>query len=517
MNLFRLHKKFEDQLKEQLGDMEYKPSTSLWDRIDADITKDGFETGVKNNLENFEQVPYSDTWEKIAAELPAEKIPNTRLKYYGLGALAFLFTIGLWVGSEWNKQELPLAVVETSTVKQPQTESVSNTSASNPKITATNTTNRVTPQTETTTQTEATTEQLKSQELRVSPLPSTKPLLTTRQNRDSRQLMKLNTSKAKQTIGSPKVKDRNSDFLDNKLPQAHSVSNNPIVSEQQASNQGKVVTEVEPIDSPIVIAQNDVREVTPAVVKQDTTNVSVTYSTNTKPDDGLTKFSVSILAGAHLCMMDYAIPSNAQFNFDENIALRKNLERADVDWSGGFLLDYRIFEKWMISSGLMMTNFTQQFDYNTVAATNPINPNETLGPVYTMDSVITGNGYTNRIKYSWTEIPLMINYNVHKGERWDLDVQAGASYAIINGVDAGMISYDNKGVFALKDKNAFPQIKNSVFVSLMPQVSYRFGDNVSVGFVPTFKYSVTSMIGNDRWVQQHPYFVGLNICLRKRF
>jgi hypothetical protein len=111
----------------------------------------------------------------------------------------------------------------------------------------------------------------------------------------------------------------------------------------------------------------------------------------------------------------------------------------------------------------------------------------------------------------------MINYNVRKGERWDLDVQAGASYAIINGVDAGMVSYDNKGVFALKDKNAFPQIKNSVFVSLMPQVSYRFGDNVSVGFVPTFKYSVASMIGNDRWVQQHPYFVGLNICLRKRF
>jgi hypothetical protein len=499
MNLFRLHKKFEDQLQEQLGDMEYKPSTSLWDRIDADITKDGFETGVKNNLENFEQVPYSDTWEKIAAELPAEKNPNTRLKYYGLGALAFLFTIGLWVGSEWNKQELPLAVVETYTVKQPQTESVSITSASNSKITATNTTNRVAPQTETTTP------------------KAPKPLLATSQNRDSRQLMKLNTSKANQSIGSPKVKDRNSDFWDNTLPQVHSVSNKAIISEQPIVNKGSVASEIEPIDLPMVTAKNDVREVTPAVEKQDTANVSVTYSTNTKSDEGLTKFSISILAGAHLCLMDYATPSNPQFNFGENIALRKNLERADVDWSGGFLLDYRISKKWMISSGLMMTNFTQQFDYNTVAATNPINPNETLGPVYTMDSVITGNGYTNRIKYSWTEIPLMINYNVRKGERWDLDVQAGASYAIINGVDAGMVSYDNKGVFALKDKNAFPQIKNSVFVSLMPQVSYRFGDNVSVGFVPTFKYSVASMIGNDRWVQQHPYFVGLNICLRKRF
>lgn len=98
-----------------------------------------------------------------------------------------------------------------------------------------------------------------------------------------------------------------------------------------------------------------------------------------------------------------------------------------------------------------------------------------------------------------------------------MDMQAGLSYAFINTVDAGIISYDNKGVFVLKNKDAFPQINSTIFVSVLPQVSYKFSEELSLGIVPSFKYSLTSIIGNTNWVQQHPYFIGMNLCLRKRF
>src|SRR5687767_7116004 len=114
MSLFRKHKKFEEQLNEQLGDMEVKPSASLWDRIDSGITSDSFENGVQSSLENFEQMPYPETWDKIAAELPEPKVANGLLKYYIVAALAVLFSAGLYIGQNWQPKPTLTAQQEPS-------------------------------------------------------------------------------------------------------------------------------------------------------------------------------------------------------------------------------------------------------------------------------------------------------------------------------------------------------------------------------------------------------------------
>lgn len=528
MNLFRRHKKFEEQLKEQLGDMEYKPSTSLWDRIDSDITKDRFETGVKSSLENFEQVPYSDTWDKIAAELPAEQLPNTRLKYFITGALAVLFSTGVWVGYKWNQQHQQSLVTATLT-KTPDVSTESGGAFAEDK-----TISEVTTSSETKTQSPTPTKTSVQRVYTAKPVPNENKVEVKRDITQPEQVEKtLTLSKHTRSSVSAQQEPFNQLVLTNNPLTDISITDRKVATESVESipkptttegsiaqnEQEKKMEGAKLVDNKTVVPQTEVREMPLFVVKQDTTPVTVTIAKekHSGEQEGLTRFSISILAGAQLGLMDYAKPKSSPYDFSNTIELRKQLERPDIDWSGGFLMDYRLTDKWMVSTGLMMTNFSQQFDYNTVSATNPVNPNETFGPVYTLDSVITGNAYTNRIKYSWTEIPVLLNYNIRRGTRWDLDIQAGASYAILNAVDAAMISYDNKGVFALKNKEAFPQLKNTVFVSVMPQVSYRFGQNVSVGFVPTFKYSVTSMIDNDRWVQQYPYFLGANICLRKRF
>lgn len=552
MNLFRKHKKFEDQLKEQLGDAEYKPSESLWDRIDSDITKDGFETGMQNSLENFEQVPYSDTWDKIAAELPEVKTGNQLFKYYGLSALTLLFAVGVWIGYEWNNQENTLIAstekpISVETTPGNEDNNTVAAESNKPAAPAAHTTNPII-QSSDVVAPEVTVKE-KEQAHETKQLTSVaKPVVT---------IPKFTNAAPKQPVGRPSKSIPNPTTAQVKLvptpapaqteksgavipppPPSVTVVNGtvPAPSKDQAfANAGtSQPTKEGQAAPPPVTAKAEETSVPPQAATTPPTDATKMASSpatptdanagNTTPEvarprqDDLTRFSISIMAGAHMCYMNYASPSDPQFNFDQNIAMRKSLERPDIDWSGAFLIDYRISPKWMVSSGMVMVNFNQQFDYNTVKANNPVNPNENYGAAYkTTDSVITGNVYSNRIKYSWTEIPLFVNYNIHRGQRWDWDMQAGVGYAFLSTVDAGMVANDNKGVFALKDKDAFPQIKNAVFVSVMPQVSYRFGQNVSVGFVPTIKYSATSIIGNERWVQQHPYFAGLNICLRKRF
>ncbi|MES2559059.1 MAG: hypothetical protein V4590_04930 [Bacteroidota bacterium] len=536
MNLFGKHKKFEDQLKEQLGDMEFKPSASLWDRIDSDITKDGFETDMQSSLENFEQVPYSDTWDKIAAELPEERIGNSLFKYYGWGALSLLFAVGVWVGYEWNKQgETLMATTESPKRAQETPDHEKNitiaTEKDLPEVTS-NTTQSL-PATQQSdavvseTAPAAAIEYNGPEDTHINPTPTftkaaqpqpkSRPATTAPQTREpelvaENRVIQVPVAPVQQHL----AMDDNSDVT----AKPSATDEIAVVTKQEPSTPATTIdARVVSTDAPpVAVTQSDAREVSANGMQPDSVTAKAIPTLAGPKAEELTRFSISILAGAHMSYMNYAKPSDPQFNFDQNIALRKQLERPDLDWSGGFLIDYRISNKWMLSTGLMMVNFNQQFHYDTLQPTVPVNPNETFGAVYeSTDSVITGNGYSNRIKYSWTEIPLFINYNVHRGQRWDIDLQAGVGYAFVSTVDAGMVGQDNKGVFALKDKSAFPQIKNSVFVSVMPQISYKFGQNVSVGFVPTFKYSATSMIGNERWVQQHPYFVGVNLCLRKRF
>ena len=88
---------------------------------------------------------------------------------------------------------------------------------------------------------------------------------------------------------------------------------------------------------------------------------------------------------------------------------------------------------------------------------------------------------------------------------------------MISSVNAEMVSYDNRGVLLIKDKNAFPGFRDNVFVMVHPTITYSLNDKVSFGVMPTFKYSLTSIVKNENWVQQNPYFIGLSVSLRRRF
>lgn len=232
----------------------------------------------------------------------------------------------------------------------------------------------------------------------------------------------------------------------------------------------------------------------------------------------LTRFSISVITGVQYCFNQLSAPSHGSVDFGNNIALRRKLETPALDWNGAFLLDYTLNKRWRISAGLMISNFSQSFDYAVVPASAAHASNEPGATVQNPnDSIISGSAYSNRIKYTWTEIPVFITYSLpHKG-RFGLDLAAGVSYGIITGVDASYVSYDNVGLLTVKDKSSFPGVKNNFFAHFNPAVTYKATDLISIGLAPTFKYSITSITGNEAWVQQRPYFMGLSLSLRKQF
>jgi len=226
-----------------------------------------------------------------------------------------------------------------------------------------------------------------------------------------------------------------------------------------------------------------------------------------------------IMVGTHLSFNHLKAPFTNRYNMDENMTLRNSLEKPMLDWSGGFYADYMLGERWRVATGIAMLNFTQQFNYNLIPAVGLTNGAAEQGvPVFNpTDSIVSGSLYNTRIRYNWTEIPLLFTYQITNGQKWNVELQAGASYAILNAVDASIISYDNTGLLQLKDKDAFPGLQNSVFIICNPTISYTLNEKVQIGLMPTFKYSLNTMINNENWVQQHPYFIGMALSLRKRF
>jgi hypothetical protein len=84
-------------------------------------------------------------------------------------------------------------------------------------------------------------------------------------------------------------------------------------------------------------------------------------------------------------------------------------------------------------------------------------------------------------------------------------------------VNAEMINFDNVGILVLSDKNSFPALQNSLFFQLNGGIYYQLNQTIELGAMPTFKYSLNSMIANESWIQQYPYLAGLTCNIRKRF
>jgi hypothetical protein len=516
MNLFKKHKTFENSLKKQIGEVEMKPSVSLWDRIDAEMEHDAFEAGIQTRVNTFEQTPYAETWHNIEAGLPKAAKPWYAPYFSFTTSVAFVMVMVWWFNAEQQQDYLPKTQQQTHITEKTASTKVSSKKGTQKKVAL------YKPQ-KSANQSSVFSSLSNIKNMGVEPKRPKSPSFKER-TKNTKFTLPISTElpiKAAQYDAIPTATEFSANNkIEIPISVLENISTLPVSAKDSVMMPtSKINVDKPPTNREQTTALQKPLEVPLLVINDSNNNLQQKELINNyKNPDDVGNFSISIIGGVLLSYSTYQTPATSTFDFSQNIEFRKQVERPAVDWAGGFLLDYRLNDRWMISSGIMMLNFYQRFDYSVTNASTPGQVNE-LGAVLSnpSDSIIAGGSFASRIKYSWNEIPLFISYKISQSRRWTIFMQGGVSYGILSAVDGAMVSYDNKGVLILKDENSFPQIKNAAFISAMPQAAYSFGQNVSFGVVPTIKYSVNSIIGNEKWVQQHPYFVGLNLCLRKRF
>jgi len=572
MSLFKnQNNDFEKKLRDQLDETGFKPSDSLWGRIDQEVNKPEFEKRVEGKIGNYQLNPYKETWEQIEAQLPPEPSGTNRRKYIWIPLTALLFISGLGIGFWLNqmKNNANILVINGNQQQVPATSSFE---------IETNNYAEVTPSNQVNTQNEATIKESKSKQKelkalenqpeplisqtakptkkQIAPTQSIQTVIDTKQPIDSgngnitnlpKNVFSNNYSLNKKQIASTQTLNENKQPIANtnggtsNLPKKDITNNqsqhkNQIVP-TQISNENEGIAQHQQTDTKKPTSnENQTGKMVPTDVVQqqnkpnepltDTTksvkNIipalhdSVANTTKSEPnlddEERPSKISLSIMMGAHYSQMHLY---TEQPTLAKHVTLRNQIESAKIDWSGAFLIDYA-WKKFLFSSGLQFTHFSMGMTYGTTQATQSpkYEPNS---QVSTNDSV-TANGINNtRIKYSWNEIPLLITYRFTPHKRLGVEAKVGVSYAFISTVDAALVGQNNVGVLVVKNRESFPFVKNSIFAQAYLGLAYQVNPAITITAMPYLRYSLNSMTDSKYEVKQHPYMVGMSIGLRKHF
>lgn len=540
---------FEKQLKKQLSDTEFKPSESLWDRIDKDVNRPVFEQKVGSKLNQFQVTPSEETWEQIEAQLPPEPRRWKPIGKIWYGLFLLLFSGGITIGYFITKhQQLKLAerdalVLTPESKPQNQTQGVFNKQAIEKKsVEKESDLGEALYNKKSGVNTKIHSNQDVQPHAQGADISKKTPLISSiKQEKPNASPTRVesigNLAQQQETVVptsqiAPLATEapKNSITINNAtnlpaLPLNSAVINND--SDKSGSNVTEEPTLVVPVQQQVLLIARDSLKGLPApdagasldfigkLISPISDSVTKA-STHTAPNKPSSKISITILAGAHMSNMALGEPAGREMS--NNINLRKQVERPKADITAGFLLDYHLNKRWIVSGGVFVTNFKMDMVYNTSPTNQSAQKEPKARYIHPNDSIFNGSGeYNQGIRYSWNEIPLLLTFNFNPGKRLSFEIKSGLSYAIINTVDANMISYNNVGVLVLKGKESFPQIRNSVFAHVYAGISYRLNETVSLNAMPYFRYSVNSMIRNENWVQQRPYLTGMSLSLRKYF
>jgi hypothetical protein len=528
----------ENLLRQKFADFETKPSESLWNRIADNIPSDHFESEVKEKLDAHEVIPSKKVWDGIESAIESQNTSDNNLwKYSTLIALFIVSAIAYYfISSE----------ISNSHNQSNQTTSVSDEITQQPQLTIVDQSNKLKfPNSLNKNElSDIKTKHSKSRSINHtdsnnistktylsnsnklatdSQLPNQKDDLTAKTNAFTNEHKKVITD-----ISSTS-KQVNDEKHHNNTRNNHSDSviftPNNTVAKTTTQNQTDQNTSVDkssemPLSNLDSLTDVQTQKLPDVLYTRADSNLlhSKKPLVNKNELESLTNISITIQAGLNYAMMQLRSPAQSNLLFKDNIAMRQQVEKPNLDFSTAFLINYHLSEHWTLSSGVGLLNFNQTFYYNI---STPTTLNQAIEPgakyIHANDSIMKGNSYNSTIRYTWTEIPLLISYETKSIHKFKCFVQTGLSYAILGTVNAEMINFDNVGILVLSDKNSFPALQNSLFFQLNGGIYYQLNQTIELGAMPTFKYSLNSMIANESWIQQYPYLAGLTCNIRKRF
>lgn len=568
---------FERKLKKQLGDTEFKPGESLWDRIDKEVNRPEFERKVEGRIGRFETSPRPETWEYIEANLPPEphhSIITSRRAWYSLFILLFIGGAFLGYRISLNdesrqltvalpNQSLPTGMAETGNAPVSAPARSSSGRAGMPAASHEPASVSSSPKPDRKTgKTGAGTRVTQQQPVA---LPRQSPAVTPA-GREARVRDRQETTVAAHagSLAGNKHPVQPYKTLQTTAPAA-----SPAHSAAGFEQPVRVENNAGPDHPPVLLAAREPAEEIPSSAQDPVTDTSHiparetsaspatdpgTQTTEipgkqtiTNPEDSArtpvsdtgkqlaalpdsaakpamdpgslintvapVRLSISVLFGMHQGHMHLTAPAG----MESNRQLRSKLELPAWDWSGGFLLDYKINRNILVSSGFILSGFSMNMNYDLVPSGRSARLEQGATYQHENDSIVGGSVVNNGIKYTWTELPLFVTFRFNTERRLGFEVRTGISYAMLGTVDAAMIGQDNIGVLILKTRESFPVLRNSFFAHLYAGISFRLNETVTLSAMPYVKYSVNSMVKNEKWIQQHPWMAGCSLGLRKSF
>jgi len=531
MNLLKNQNKFEKKLQEQIGGMEIKPSDAHWEKLAQNLPPDNFEKIMLDKLENIRLDPYPETWTNIEQHLPLPRPVNKKYLYYSL--LFFMLSVGViavyFMNTQKEINKIPPFENKENIVNKDQVKTIlkSNENGRSGSSTSKVKNNEI----------------LKGQKMlafnqgdhqkHIIPTVPLEKVLVNKKEEKTETLtvddhIKLSNAVA-EIDQAPLLSSKTENLKENKIENISAGDLIPIPAITSEKNKNSInnslVISVEPLAQKTAEKKEDENKSMITIPKKDSLaildnlpSVSERVNVSNYSSDKPSFFSFTSFAGTTLSFSRYVAPQNSYGSFDKNIALRKELETPVPDLSAGFILNYDVSKRFSISSGLVLTNFRQEFRYDTVAPQSQLNTvQQDAKYIHQQDSITNAKVQTADIKYSFTEIPVYVTYKAFHSRKFEIDIQGGFSYAFISGINAYIINQNNVGVMVLNGPDDFPKIKGTAFITLQPMFAYKMSDDVSIGIMPTYKSSLGSIIQNQYWVQQYPYFIGLHVFLRKKF
>jgi hypothetical protein len=536
---------FEKRLNKHLSDTEYKPSESLWERIDNEVNKPEFEQKVEGKVGRYEFKPRPETWEYIEAHLPPEPGSNRKFRafWYSISLLVIVsgIAIGYQISGFQTEKDQAMLVANqpaenNTTAYQPdyntpvdeQTGVVASNQTSEKTQTKSNISTPII---------EEQTKQVAQVENKSAVLSTTKSAVKHRNTilsaaPKSDVASQINRSNPIQTA------EQTVDLTSNNNPPTQKPNN--IIDIDLANNSSKNnATNVG--DEPNNLETNVTGEHKNIAVNDSNTrpdNQQPLYSNTSPNQEGVklisqandslvmslpvtdssatstpSRVSISVLVGTHQSNMRLVAPSSLMANKN----MRDKVESPKWDISAGILLDYKLNDNWFMSTGLMLTGFKMNMTYGTAPSNNSAQIEKGVSYQHERDSIIPGNALNMHVKYSWNEIPLLLTYAPVSKKPLGLEMKGGLSYAIINVVDVSMVTPNNIGVMMIKNKEGFPTFQNTLFAHLYVGINYAINPTVKLTAMPYARYSVNSMVKRNDYIQQHPWMIGMSVGLRKSF
>ena len=541
---------FEEKLKDQLDGMEWKPSESLWNRIEQNMSADSFEPSIQGKLDNYEVKPTEKVWENVEAQLP-ESRRKKGLFWFGSIALLLLATFGAGYWFNHISEPKSIASVQTNeseskllpTINDDYTEVVNTTPKKAPKgyllsgpKASTNSSNGKNSN-------KANNKQRKLTNPATSIAEAELVQTETPKTNNAKAISKVNTPK-KAKVNIKKITAASANVFSSSegiIPPTGIDNNSNSIANLNGNNNASSPAQSE-LKQNLDVASNAVPK--DAIAKADTSakpsepkvipetanfqsGVKDTFEENNvfrgssyiAPEESFTKFSLSVYAGLHVSFMNLTMPNSSNYDLQKSYDLRNEMESTGLDFAGGLLMNYHFGKGWFASTGIGIVGFQQTVKFNVLPA-NQTNPSYVQAKnlyVNLNDSIIAGNANTLENKYSFTEIPLWVGYQFKSEADVHIELMGGISYGRLNLVNAYMTDPGCIGILVVNDKESFPQFKNVFFASFAPSVVFKLNSSVELGIMPNAKIALNNMVKNDQWVQQRPALIGLNFSLRKHF